>query len=193
MEQLFENFGIIVFVIIMILSYLPRLFKKEDSDGPQPARQRRPAQSAPPSRQAPQHTAIEDEIRRKIQARKEGQSNPVAPPPLTTNQSPGRQTIAYDESARRRTTDTMASLVDQKRRVEETARELDRARRRFPKARTGAYDISLPVKRNSNPLGRALRQSLGNPSTARQAIVLHEILGAPLALRDHDQQTRFWQ
>jgi hypothetical protein len=200
MDWLLDNFGKLLPVVLMLLYFLLNKGKKpvEDEEG---------GAGAEGSEEDDRVRRIQDEIRRRILERQQGESpQPAVPPPVLVEERPLhsaqrggfheeqpqpvttlRPEWARQEEASRRVLDEQAKLADrlaQARRMAVT-RTAD-AKVWDMKSQFGSSTMGRVAKRQGeviSPLRRSLLKDLAAPDGLRRAVLLREVLGEPIGMR----------
>jgi hypothetical protein len=210
MDWVLDHFQIVVFAFVVVVWVLRSIFganKRGESDETS-----HPTQQAGDPAEAERTRQIQEEIRRRILARQRGEtigSAPAAPPspppfvvvreeaepaeveePEYTEEGPRRPMPTA--AAHRQADAAQAAILEQQRLLAEQLHAL-RAARAAGASVTPRPAITLPrdataaIAEHQQSCRRELLRDLRHPTSVRRAILLKEILGAPLALQ------RGWQ
>jgi hypothetical protein len=177
--------------IIVGAVYLLSQFFSKGSQEEDPAPGQRPGRPDPEVLAREQE--IRDQIRRKIQQRRQAADEPVAEQSsdsvveaqrtLKPRELPDPVTVPRQPSASPVPAATYETLMEaQLSRIEATKAQAAALQKRVSQPRAPGESSSAP-KRSLGELQSSLRKSLKNPRVARRAILYKEILEAPIALR----------
>ncbi len=178
---------IIVGAVYLLSQFFSKGSQKED-----PAPGHRPGRPDPEILAREQE--IRDQIRRKIQERRQATGEPAAAQPTNPQAEPQQQApkpriesepvvMPRQPSVSPAPTSTYETLMEaQLRRIEATKAQAAALQKGV--ARPGSSEEpSITAKRTLGALQSSLRKSLKNPLLARRAVIYKEILEAPMALR----------
>lgn len=211
MDWLLENLRIVIFVIVIAVWLLRSVTGKKDEDNPAEGA----GQAGDDAADAERTRQIQEEIRRRILARQRGEDPaPMAtPPPLPPEPSVWQreEAEALDDpnyagegpnvpmptaSARRQADAAQAAILDQQRLLADQLHAL-RMARSAGVAITPVSPIRLSAQATSRIAAhetscrKQLLRDLRSPTSVRRAILLKEILGAPVALQRGPQIPRW--
>ena len=192
MDWILDNLQLVVVLASAFAVWLTQRRKQaQEDDSPPPVR---PTEDTGPFDLESEARRIQEEIRRKIAERRGGSAEMPAPPPLPFEREGRPRTVVTAPVPAPRTApewDQSESLVlENQRRMQEQMRELAAQRRaaRQQAAQAFAYP---PAPGQPGKSGRAakpvavgsVRAALRSPASVRQAVLLREVLGAPVALQ----------
>lgn len=204
MDWIFDNFQVVVALVVVVFWILRSIAggdKSDETPAPGPGRSAKDPADAERTRQ------IQEEIRRRILARQQGQTT-TAPPtvPVPAAEVAQERAETYHEedepeefleegprapmptaAARRMSDEAQAILLEQQRQLAEQLHAL-RAARAAGSRGASLPSIGLPgaaaaMAAHQRSCRRELLRDLRGPASLRRAILLKEILGAPLALQ----------
>lgn len=198
MDWLLEHFGKLLPIVLMVIYFLLNKGKKKEEEGD--------GAETGDAGQDDRVRRIQDEIRRRILERQQGESpQPTAPPPVLVEERPlhGSQTggfheeqpksvatvrpdWAQQEEASRLVLEQQAKLVDRLAQARRMAVTRDADAKVWETEAIRPSTMGRAARRQGgviSPLRRSLLKDLAAPDGLRRAILLREVLGEPVGMR----------